>query len=841
MRRFFFFGSSAVNAEEGTKTPSDDGRSKHRKKLEDRDGYESSGSCGTRTSRSRSRRGKLNDEELSKPKQLRRSMSFSSPARKSCLDERTLSFSGDVLPCSLYDESDVPQHTRDVDCHMWSQGNRVSREDATKVSKAYSATENDSPDSRCCSCSTGHSPVSSPIALRCRPTRLSNLVNKNDVVDRYIDAGQENSMLNEKQKQHSTYMVPTMGRPPRPQPAVPSGLKPMKDVPETYPDVGSNDVCLQRLIQELKIFMRIYKMCDLQMLFAPPHVLSGGQETDDELLQRVKEVESRFLLSSGTNMRKQLAHELSSQIKARVTERFAAREQYKQSKKALNTRTRRLEKEKSEVQINLEREMDRRSQDWSDRILKFQSEEERLHERVRELAEQNISFQREVTFLEANKADASAKVASLELQNKKLNDELEQLRCKHDDLHNSSADLHARFTEVTEERDHLRGYFKDKEDENRALHKVIARLQMTCNEQERTITSLRQGYRSELDKSIECSSDKMNKLQMELIRLTGVEQKLRGEVRSCHLEAESLRHENIALLNRLQSAGNGSSVSMIRLDQELQAIVDKLQTQGLSLFDKISQLCTKLMDLIKHERHENESPSYIDVLTVTDCTHEYQSIKGAIEALKRSLQTINSILSEKQNIKEKPGETAASDSPSREQKDNFGLKLKEEALLSRVLKEAVLSKELEIEQLQSDLASSLRIQDVMRNEIQRVHDEHSCITHKAKQLELQASKKAEAINQIQQDFQESAKELTALRGTLKTVTEERDLSWQEVKQLRRNVNIMQNEVVALKKKIESLDEDILVKEGQISILQDAMNKPFDIICSPRSLREFDME
>jgi uncharacterized protein (DUF2267 family) len=66
-------------------------------------------------------------------------------------------------------------------------------------------------------------------------------------------------------------------------------------------------------------------------------------------------------------------------------------------------------------------------------------------------------------------------------------------------------------------------------------------------------------------------------------------------------------------------------------------------------------------------------------------------------------------------------------------------KLKEEALLSRVLKEALLSKELDIEQLQSDVASLLRVQDVMRNEVQRVQDELSCITHKAKHMELQVS------------------------------------------------------------------------------------------------------
>jgi chromosome segregation ATPase len=387
--------------------------------------------------------------------------------------------------------------------------------------------------------------------------------------------------------------------------------------------------------------------------------------------KRLSSNEMFQLIQHLTEDRKQLAHELSSQIKARVKERFAAKEQYKQSKRALDARTRRLEKEKTEVQINLEREMDRRSQDWSDRILKFQSEEERLHERVRELAEQNITFQREVTFLEANKSDTSAKVASLELQNNKLNDELEKLSCKHNELQNSSADLHARFTEVTEERGQLRGYLKDKEDENRALHKVIARLQTSCNEQERTITSLRQGYMSELDKSVECNSDKMNKLQLELIRLTGVEQKLRGEVRSCHLEVESLRHENISLLNRFQSAGNGSSISLIRLDQELQATVDKLQKQGLLLLDKISQLCTKLLDLMKHKRHGNESSSDIDVLTITDYTFEYQSIKGGIEDLKRSLQTVNSILSEKQNVKEKSGEAATTDSPSGEQKVSF--------------------------------------------------------------------------------------------------------------------------------------------------------------------------
>uniref|UniRef100_A0A453AMS5 DUF7653 domain-containing protein n=1 Tax=Aegilops tauschii subsp. strangulata TaxID=200361 RepID=A0A453AMS5_AEGTS len=784
--------------------------------------------------------------------------------------------------------------------YAWSpERHPVLRELSVKVPKPCSVLETDSPRSRCYSCSTGHSPPTSPVALRCRSTRLGSLLNKNEVLDRYIDGEQEAAIQNEKLRQNSPTrsVVSNSRRPPRPHYTVPSLQKSMKENVETYPNVDAKDAYgsknhasvpddfgrfphLEDYRSESIPFVEdIYEdfqdMQPSKVIHDAPQYFHDhdldfvpeGQETDDKLLQRAKVIEERFITPSGDNHqlnmsrykrlssnemfqliqcltedRKQLADELSSQIKARLAERFNAKEKYKQSVKELEIRTRRLEKEKTEVQSTLEREIDRRSNDWSARLLRFQSEEERLRERVRELAEKNVSFQRELTSLEAYKVDASDKVASLEMQNIKLTDELEKVKNEHNNLHNSSIELHAQFSKAAEEKEHIRGFLKDKEGDNKALHQVVARLQTICNEQEKTIAGLRQGFSAELDKeSVRSSSERKNRIQMELIRLSGVEQKLRGEVQSCRLEVESLRQENIALLNRLQSTENGSSFSSIRLGQELQAKVDNLQTQGLSLLDKSSQLCTKLLDLVKCRRHESEHDRDIDAL---DYTLEFQSIKGGIENLKRSLRATSTVLAEKQNLKEKSEEAAVGGSPLMEQMDevNFEFKLKEEALLNRLLKEALLSKELDIEQLRSDVASLLRIQDVMRNEVQRVQDELSCITHKAKHLELQGSKKDESIDQIQQDFQESAKELSALRGQLKIVTDERDLSWQEAKQLRKTTSMMQNEVASLKKKIESLEEDILVKEGQISILQDNVYKPpLDFICSPRTMKQFGME
>lgn len=66
--------------------------------------------------------------------------------------------------------------------------------------------------------------------------------------------------------------------------------------------------------------------------------------------------------------------------------------------------------------------------------------------------------------------------------------------------------------------------------------------------------------------------------------------------------------------------------------------------------------------------------------------------------------------------------------------------------------------------------------------------------------------------------------------------------WEEVKQCSEKNMLLNAEVNVLKKKIEALDEDLLLKEGQITILKDSLgNKPFDPFASLDSTREFLLE
>lgn len=65
--------------------------------------------------------------------------------------------------------------------------------------------------------------------------------------------------------------------------------------------------------------------------------------------------------------------------------------------------------------------------------------------------------------------------------------------------------------------------------------------------------------------------------------------------------------------------------------------------------------------------------------------------------------------------------------------------LKAETLLTSLLREKLYSKELEVEQLQAELATAVRGNDILRCEVQNALDNLSCVTHKLKDLELQVT------------------------------------------------------------------------------------------------------
>ncbi|KAJ8765907.1 hypothetical protein K2173_020423 [Erythroxylum novogranatense] len=547
-----------------------------------------------------------------------------------------------------------------------------------------------------------------------------------------------------------------------------------------------------------------------------------------------------------------LAIEVSGLFKAWIAERDSAMEELRLGKAELESHTRRLEKEKSELQSALEKELDRRSSDWSKKLEKYQLEEQRLRERVRELAEQNVSLQREVSLLNQRETESKNVIVYSEQQIKHLTSRMEEVSGENQDLKQKLSEFQEKYTAVQDDLYCVKRNFEQKDNECKEMQKSITRLLRNCSDQEKTIVGLRQVFSEEFEtkQSLNKFDKQVAKIQMEQMRLTGLEMTLRREVESYRLEVDSLRNENINLLNRLKDNGKEIDALTFKLDKEVQTRVSYLQNQGLGMLNESAQLCSKLLEYVKGKTGQfSESKqgtefavNGLDGQFLVESDMKIQGFKRRTESFTRSLQTISSLLQEKSNmvaLRPQTPWTSESKKLDDQTADNVRVELKAESLLTTLLREKLYSKESEVEQLHAEMAAAIRGNDMLRSEVQNALDNLSLVNHKFKELELEVLKKDDNISQLQRDLLECKKELTIVKGILPKVSEERDLMWEEVKQYNEKNMLLNSEVNILKKKIEALDEDILLKEGQITILKDTLgSRPFDLLASPGSIQEF---
>ncbi|XP_047939623.1 COP1-interactive protein 1-like [Salvia hispanica] len=546
-----------------------------------------------------------------------------------------------------------------------------------------------------------------------------------------------------------------------------------------------------------------------------------------------------------------LAGEVSAVFEDRIAERALFREKLKLGKADLEAQSRKLVKEKNEIQVALEKELDRRSAEWSLKLEKLQSEEHRLRERVRELAEQNVSLQREASTSSEREMETKSKSANADKQLVELSTQLKEAREENLYLQKTISELQEKTRAAEEEGDCIRRKYEEKVCECKDMHQAVSRLQRTCNDQERTIEGLR-SLCEELSKKISKDSFDFGiaKLQIEHVRLTGVEHALRKEVESYRADVDSLRRENIDLLNRLKNIGIEGGFSTFKLDRELQSRICSLQSQILPLLTETSQHGRKLIEYVKTNGGFplNKGPgsaTCLDGQVLVEYEVKLQGLERAAENLATSSKTMSYVLQEKSTLMHEKSEPVGTDNQtpvmrveSQTSEDIIRSELKSETLLTSLLRERLYSRELDVEQLQAELAAAIRGNDVLKSEVQNAVDNFSCVNHKMKEVELQMIKKDETVSQLHEDLQDCKKELAILRGILPKVSEERDMLWEEVKRHTESNMLLNSEVNALRKRIEALDEDILMKEGQISILKDSVGKPFDLLATPERTPEF---
>uniref|UniRef100_A0A1J3C9C9 DUF7653 domain-containing protein n=1 Tax=Noccaea caerulescens TaxID=107243 RepID=A0A1J3C9C9_NOCCA len=528
-----------------------------------------------------------------------------------------------------------------------------------------------------------------------------------------------------------------------------------------------------------------------------------------------------------------LAFENVNLLRSQLVERTSAREENRRVKSDWDLHKQLLEKERSELQDGLEKELDRRSGEWTSKLEKFHFEEKKLRERVRELAEQNVSLQRELSVFNENETESKDLITHLERRVAELTTTADELHDENSYLKQTLSQLEETYAGATEDLDFLRRNFEEKDQECKELHKSVTKFLRTCKEQGKTIEGLRDGVSEESKKQPSEKLDQLvKKLQVEQVRLTGIELSLRKEVESMKLETESLRHENVCLLNRLKGNGEETDITTLKLENELKMRICYLQDQGLSMLNESSQLCYKLLEFIKGKLAQ-DADSMKDGLSeqfMIESEVKIHGMRRGTENLKRSLQTVTNVVASN-------SESTCSSRPKEQRnqsvEETLRAELRAETLITSLLREKLYSKEQEIEQLQAELSAAVRGNEILRCEVQSTLDNLSVKTHELRDLKLQMLKKEENINRLESSLQEAAKDMASLKNILPKVSDERDQIWRELRQCCEKNMLLNAENETLKGMLEKLEEKVLEKEGEITILQDTIgSKRLNLLSSP---------
>ncbi|PHT28459.1 hypothetical protein CQW23_31914 [Capsicum baccatum] len=186
----------------------------------------------------------------------------------------------------------------------------------------------------------------------------------------------------------------------------------------------------------------------------------------------------------------QIASEVSSMPRNQVVKWASAKEEASILQAELDSRTRRLEIEKNELQSILEKELDRRSSDWSLKLEKYQIEQHRLRERARKLAEKNVSLQRKISSFNEKKVDNRIKMSFLEKHLEDLSKRIEQVSEENQNLRQQLTQLQAEYRVAQDNRDYVRENYQEKVKDLKSETLLTTMLREKLYSEERDIKQL---------------------------------------------------------------------------------------------------------------------------------------------------------------------------------------------------------------------------------------------------------------------------------------------------------------------------------------------------------------
>lgn len=376
----------------------------------------------------------------------------------------------------------------------------------------------------------------------------------------------------------------------------------------------------------------------------------------------------------------------------------------------------------------------------------------------------------------------------------------------------------------------LRLVMRERQDTKEALRTSKARLQgieeesKDLQEEVLTIKTALQAKEAHVD-DLEMQLDNLTKSKqmfqtaLALREKAGANCGTTSKVKEKEKEPRDGQHMESEMRQSLQAAAQ----QLYSMNGRLEALMDKLSDRDVQLQEALAEIVQK-DDLIRGLEHSLKNlAKTVDsqsarLMRLTKQNEHTNSLTNSQFKQIENLQTQIATAVERKNKAEEELEQA------KQRMENWEQEIQLQGMNCQLLRDRVGTMEADLRQCHTQMTLILQRRDELSTERDKLQNLLAATANQVTALEQQLAERDQKIKLQESRLEELKEETNQNRGEVGRLSKERDEIQKEAEAMSREALRTSMEVEVLRRRIHQLDEDVLVRDGQICILRGSLEE-----------------
>ena len=431
---------------------------------------------------------------------------------------------------------------------------------------------------------------------------------------------------------------------------------------------------------------------------------------------------------------------------------------------------------------------------------------------------ENVSLRRDINCLLERFANQQRESAMhMKKLEQELRAEIDRGQAKVSELQDENNILFAKLRLLTRERHDTREALRscnervsDLEEENQSLQEEISRVEKALEAKQMDIQSLE----SQLERSTQSKEIAQTALALKekACMNDDVPMKVKDK------ESRSGPQLGTEMRQSLQAAAQ----QLYSMNERLEKLMDKLSERDLQLQEARADIAGKDEVVVELEHTLSNLAKTVDSQSsrIMRLSKHNEDLTKVTQLQARQIEDFQTRLATAVDFKNKAEQELDT---ARKRLEDYEKGYESQGLTCQMLQERVDALEAEMQHFQPQITKLLQERGDLVSERENLHHSLADVTLRVTELEHRLAEREEAVKLQEATLEELRKEVDEGREELSLVKQERDEMQKEAEAMSREALRTSVEVEVLRRRVHQLDEDVLLRDGQICILRGGLD------------------